>query len=116
MATNLAFFGIKGTVVALARKTGTQVWTAKLKGGEFVNLLLEGDNLYATTRGEIFCLNPETGTVRWHNPMKGLGTGLVSICAGEGLCTNPVILAAEGKRRDDEAAAVAGAGACTTYG
>ena len=75
-----------------------------LKGGEFVNVVLDGNNLYATARGEVFCLDPNTGIIRWHNPLKGYGWGLVSI-AGEGISQNDSLLAAEKRRRDQQAAA-----------
>jgi outer membrane protein assembly factor BamB len=34
--------------------------------------------------GEIFCLDPLTGKVLWHNPLKGFGTGLASIATDNG--------------------------------
>ena len=75
----LVFLGIKGTVVALERSTGREVWRTPLKGSEFVNLVLDDGVLYATARGEIFCLDPTTGEVCWHNPLRGMGWGLVTI-------------------------------------
>jgi hypothetical protein len=56
--TNLIFIGIKGTVVALDCPTGSEVWRSELKGKDFVNVVLQGGDLYATTKGEIFRLDP----------------------------------------------------------
>ena len=37
--------------------------------------LLDGDRLIASTNGYIYCLDPATGDIRWHNPLKGYGMG-----------------------------------------
>ena len=101
----LVFVGIKGSVVALNRATGQQVWATQLKGADFVNVVLQDGAVLASCRGEIFCLDPRTGIRMWHNPLKGFGTGLATIAAdfnpGEG--NTPVL--AEKRRRDEEAAA-----------
>jgi outer membrane protein assembly factor BamB len=104
--TNFVFVGLKGSVAALDRSTGTRLWETNLKGSDFVNLMLAEDGLYAATKGEIFCLEPATGQIRWHNPLKGLGLGLVSI-ATPGSQANPMALFKR-KQEQDEAA---GAGA-----
>jgi outer membrane protein assembly factor BamB len=77
------FIGIKGTVLAIDRATGQEIWRTALEGSDFVNVVLEDGVLYAATRGELFCLDPATGQVRWHNPLKGLGWGLVTIANGQ---------------------------------
>ena len=99
--SKIIYLGIKGSVIAMDAATGGQLWTVHLKGSDFVNVVLDSDNLYATTQGEIFCLDPATGEGRWQNELKGLGWGLVSI-AGEGIAANPSLLQAEEKRRQDE--------------
>ena len=104
------YLGIRGAVLALNSSNGEQLWATKLKGAEFVNVVLDGNNLYAATHGEIYCLEPRTGIIRWHNPLKGYGFGLVSI-AGEGIAQNLPSLLAEKRRRDDEAASAAAASA-----
>ena len=76
---NLVYVGIRGTAIALDSATGGVIWQTHLKGSDFVHLVLEGENLYATTRGEVFCLDPATGEGRWNNPLKGYGWGLASI-------------------------------------
>ena len=60
--------GIKGTVVALDRATGQEVWRSNLRGSDFVNVVLQDADLYATAGGELFCLDPTTGRIKWHNP------------------------------------------------
>ena len=80
--TDLIFIGIKGSVVALERTTGVQIWSAELKGSDLANVWFDGETLLAATQGEIFCLDPATGHIRWHNPLKGLGWGLITIAGG----------------------------------
>ena len=46
--TGLVYVGIRGSVLALDRDTGTIVWTTRLKGGDFVNLWRDGPDLLAT--------------------------------------------------------------------
>jgi outer membrane protein assembly factor BamB len=82
--TNLIFIGIQGTVLALDRATGQEVWRTKLKGSEFANVVFLDGDLYATASGELFCLDASTGKLRWQNPLKGLGVGLVAIAAPGG--------------------------------
>lgn len=101
----LVFVGIRGTAIALNRASGDIVWETNLKGSEFVNLVLEGENLYATTRGELFCLDAVTGEIRWSNGLRGYGWGLASIAIRNGTdCGNRVLMAAEEQLRAEQAA------------
>jgi outer membrane protein assembly factor BamB len=106
--SDLIYIGIKGTVVALDRATGQQVWATHLKGYDFVNVVLHDGAVLATCYGEVFCLDPLTGDALWHNPLKGFGLGLATIAAErnpqEG---NRVVLAAEQKRKQAAATAAA---------
>lgn len=97
------YLGIKGSVIALNSTTGESVWAQSLKGGDFVNVALDGGNLFAATHGELFCLDPRTGAIRWHNPLKGYGWGLISI-AGAGIAANSLSLMTAKRRRDEESA------------
>ncbi|HYW42100.1 MAG TPA: PQQ-binding-like beta-propeller repeat protein [Bryobacteraceae bacterium] len=103
--TNLFFIGIAGTVVALDRSTGSELWRSKL-GGDFVNVTLQDGDLYAAAKGELFCLDPATGNVRWQNPLKGLGRSLITIAAEGG---QQSVVMREKKQRDEAAGAAASA-------
>jgi outer membrane protein assembly factor BamB len=107
--SELVFIGIKGSVVALSRATGEQVWATHLKGSDFVNAVVQGDKVFASCYGEIFCLDPLTGNGLWHNKLKGLGTGLATITFDDNPQAQPASLMAEKRRRDEEAAAAAAA-------
>ena len=100
--------GIKGTVLALERMTGQELWRTALKGGDFVNVTLAGEQVLATTRGEIYCLD-KAGTILWHNPLKGLGQGLITI-ATEASSTQAAVCAEKQRQDAPVAAAAAGAG------
>jgi outer membrane protein assembly factor BamB len=103
--SGLVFIGIKGSVVALNRATGQQVWATKLKGSDFVNVVLQDGAVLASCRGEIFCLDPRTGIRMWHNSLKGFGIGLATIATESNPGDGNAPLLAEKRRRDDEAAA-----------
>jgi outer membrane protein assembly factor BamB len=108
MSPTLIFIGIAGNVVALDRATGQEIWRTALKGGDFVNVILTDGALYATAKGELFCLDPAAGNIRWQNPLKGLGRGLVTIAASK---EQQLVVMREQQQRDEAAAAAAGAGA-----
>ena len=72
--TNLIFIGIAGTVVALDRSTGSEVWRSKL-GGDFVNVFLQDGDLYAATKGEFFRLDPRDRRHPLAESAKGVGPG-----------------------------------------
>ena len=102
--SELVFVGIGRSVVALNRATGEQVWATRLKGYDFVNVLLDGGRIFATCCGEIFCLDPLTGDVLWHNRLKGFGTGLATIATEAGGGSGLAVALAEKQRRDQAAA------------
>jgi outer membrane protein assembly factor BamB len=101
MAQGNLFIGIKGTVLAIDRATGETVWETQLADGGFVNVVLDGSELYAATQGELYRLDPASGEVLWNNGLKGKGYGLIAIAqAAIGNWS-----AMEEKRRQDAAAA-----------
>jgi outer membrane protein assembly factor BamB len=71
----LIFVGLNGYAVALDRDSGEIVWSNNEMRSGYVTLLLDGDRLIASTNGYIYCLDPLTGRIRWHNPLKGYGAG-----------------------------------------
>jgi outer membrane protein assembly factor BamB len=95
------FIGIKGTVLALDRSTGEIVWETPLAEGGFVNVVLDGNELYAATQGELYRLDPASGEVLWNNGLKGKGFGLIAIAQ----TSSGNWSAIEEKRRQYEAAA-----------
>ena len=106
----LIFVGIKKSVVALDERTGVEVWRADLSGSDFVTVHWDGVTLVAANNGEVFRLDPLSGTPIWHNKLKGLGRGPVTLASSR--APSPAAdggVAVEKKRRDQRAAAAAAA-------
>jgi outer membrane protein assembly factor BamB len=106
--SRIIYLGIRGSVIALNSANGLQVWAKELKGSDFVNVVLDGGRLYATTHGEAFCLDPRNGDILWHNQLTGYGWGLASI-AVEGMVQNPSLILEQKRRSDEQDAAAAAA-------
>jgi outer membrane protein assembly factor BamB len=85
--------GIAGYAVAIDRATGSEVWRTKLRGSDFVNVAIDERDVFASTRGRLYCLDSTTGTIRWENELKGLGWGLV------GIAGTSAVTSAEARRR-----------------
>ncbi len=109
----LLHVGIKKYVLALDADTGVEVWRTELKSGDFVVLHRAGDRLFAANHGEIFCLDPQTGEVRWHNKLPGLGWGIATFATepvpGQSATADTGVAAAMKKIRDQQQAAAAAA-------
>jgi len=109
----IVYVGLKAAVIALDRRTGTEVWRTALKGGvgrssSFVTLQRDGDILYAGVGGEIWALDPKGGAILWHNPLKGLGYGITSILGDSEDARSSALPAASAEQlRQAQAAAAA---------
>ena len=57
-------------------------------GDGFVTLNADGQNVYAFVKGQIYCLDMNTGRIIRTNELKGFGYGIGSICI-PGLGTAP---------------------------
>jgi outer membrane protein assembly factor BamB len=106
------FVGVKGSVLAIDRATGATVWQTHLKGGDFVNVVLQDGDLYAATKGRLFRLDPATGGIQWTNDLPGYGLGIVSIAG----TPQGIAAAAEKKHRDAQAASAGAVAAASTAG
>ena len=104
---DLLFLGLNSNVVALDKRTGNEVWRVLLKGGmssghSFVTLLVEGDMIYAHTKGEAFGIDAISGRILWQNGLRGLGFGLASLAVKDGFSAPATV--AEQQNADDQAA------------
>lgn len=100
--SNMVVIGIKGTVLAVDRDTGETLWSAALKGSDFVNVMLDGSDVFASSKGRLYRLDAGTGEIRWCNELPGLGWGIVAIAGG-----SQTAALEEKRRRDAQAAAAA---------
>ena len=106
----LIFTGIKNNVVALDDRTGAEVWRTALRSSDYVTVLWDGEALFAANGGEVWRLEPEHGQVIWHNELKGMGRGLVSLASSRRPTTTAETGLAAEKQRREAAAAAASAG------
>jgi hypothetical protein len=111
---SLVYVGVQHKVLAFDRKSGAAVWTAELpakykSSGSFVHVVRDAEGLFATCAGELFALDPKSGELLWHEPLKGLGTGIVSVATDLGGLT-PIALTGESVARAQAAGAAAAAG------
>ncbi|HEX5107007.1 MAG TPA: PQQ-binding-like beta-propeller repeat protein [Vicinamibacterales bacterium] len=72
------YIGVGGHVVAIDTTTGEELWRTKLKRSSYVTILVRPGAIYGAASGELFCLDPATGTIRWQNRLPGLGTGIIA--------------------------------------
>ena len=107
---NLVFLGIRGSVVALDKNSGVRVWETKLKGSNFVTLLVDGKQIFAGAQGEVFCLDEATGKILWHDGLKGYGLGLMSIATQNGRTDSSAMAAEHGRQQEDASSAAAAGG------
>jgi outer membrane protein assembly factor BamB len=108
----MIYVGIRKFVVALDERSGTEVWRAQLKGGDFVTVSWDGESLLAANNGEVYRLDPQSGAIIWRNQLEGLGRGLVTLASSRvgRADVGTDITAAKKKRNNDAAAAAAAAG------
>ena len=109
---SLLYIGIKTTVAAVDRKTGAEVWRTALpvkykSSGGFVTVFRDDEGLFAVCAGEVFALDARSGELLWSVPLKGLGTGLVTLSSELGSPSQTPPAAELGRQRQAAAAAAA---------
>ena len=68
----------------------------------YVTFVLDGDRLIVSTNGYIYCLNPLTGAIVWHNPMTGYGAGApTSLASVRGFSSQAVVAQADASNSND---------------
>lgn len=103
------FVGIKGSVLALYRSSGEIVWSTKV-GNDFVNVVVESEKVYASSQGEVICLDPFNGQELWRNKLKGYGWGLATIAFDGNPSGSAATIMSEKRRRDEQSSSSAAAG------
>lgn len=81
------FVAVGNCVLRVRKSDGSEIWRTKLQGrfsSSLVTISVEPNGLYASAKGELFRLNPDTGDIIWKNALPKLGSGPVLIApAGE---------------------------------
>ena len=71
------YAAFNGRVFALDRRDGSILWRwTPPKGGNFVTLLPDGDQLLVCSNSYLWALRAEDGLCLWSQPFKGEGTGI----------------------------------------
>jgi outer membrane protein assembly factor BamB len=82
-ASKVVYLGVGSHVVALDLATGQEIWRCKVKSAQLTAVTLVEERLLVTASGEIWCLDRNTGSILWHNKLKGLGVGLVTVAGAD---------------------------------
>lgn len=82
---DVLYVGFNRRVAAIDQRSGAVIWQWTASHGTgFVSLLLEGEQLFVSVNGYLYALDARTGAQLWHNPMKGFGYGVTSLCSSRG--------------------------------
>ena len=73
------YLGIRGHVVCVSKRNGSEKWRTKLRSGSITNVYAMENEIYACTNGHLYALNPTSGSILWQNPLKGLGYGVATM-------------------------------------
>lgn len=77
------YISVKNTVVAIDRTSGEEIWRRELESssvwttGTVCTMRVTPEGIYVGAHGELFCLSPSTGEIRWRNSLPGLGAWLI---------------------------------------
>jgi outer membrane protein assembly factor BamB len=83
MANAPLYISIKNTVVAIDRTSGGEIWRRELESssvwtaGIVCTMHVISEAIYVGAHGELFCLSPSTGEIRWRNALTGLGASII---------------------------------------
>ena len=105
------YVAFNGRVFALDRRDGSILWRWQPpKGGNFVTLLPDGDQLLVCSNGYLWALRAEDGALLWSQPFKGEGTGIPVLASPRSPIQSPDLgsqvsaIAAEEAQRQQSAA------------
>jgi outer membrane protein assembly factor BamB len=105
---DLLYVGIRRSVLALDAATGDLAWEAELGGAMsttgVVAVHVAGGRVYASSGGEVFCLDARTGAQVWHNKLAGFGLGFAALATAGGDDDAAAAAAAAANRRNQQAA------------
>lgn len=77
------------------------MWSKELGSGfgeGFVSMALADKVIFAHTRGKLYCLDRETGSLQWVNQLEGKGFGTAFICCDSSPTSSASLLKKESTR------------------
>ncbi|MYD43027.1 MAG: PQQ-binding-like beta-propeller repeat protein [Gammaproteobacteria bacterium] len=72
---SMLILGVKGHVVCLRKEDGREVWRTHLRGRGNTTVLRDGDRVFAATKGYLYALDIQSGSILWVNGLPKLGFG-----------------------------------------
>ena len=76
---DVLYIGIGRHVAAVKMSTGEELWRTRLKmSASYTTICVRPEGIFAGANGHLFCLDPKTGDIRWHNTLDGLGHSIIS--------------------------------------
>lgn len=80
MKKDVLYAAISGTVLAIDVQSGKELWRRTVRPGVGVTTIDPRDKrIIVAAAGELWALDAKDGEILWHNPLKGLGLGFLSI-------------------------------------
>jgi outer membrane protein assembly factor BamB len=99
MGGDRVFVGLNGYALALDRDTGAEVWRAVLRKGSLLDVVLLGGELFAGCESKgLFCLDAQTGAVRWKSELEGLAGFMALVTVGPASVGQIAVAVAEAER------------------
>lgn len=83
------YVGAKGKIVVIDAGTGKTIKEITLNqswlksGNGFVNMIKNGDFIYAHTYGRLYCIEINSSKIIWSNELKGAGYDLTTIISDD---------------------------------
>lgn len=83
-SSDVLVVGTRGYLLAFEKSTGKPLWKYQFErsfwatGSGYVVTLVDGNNLFASCYGKIYCFDLLKGSLRWKDDLKGKGFGVVS--------------------------------------
>ena len=74
-----------------------------------VNIFFDGGSVFAHGKGVLCCLNPETGEIKWQNPLTGYGFGIATMASVNSSSASLAAILRK-KEQEQQAAATGAAG------
>lgn len=80
MNKDVLYAAISGTVLAIDVQSGKELWRRTVRPGVGVTTIdPRQTRVLVAAAGELWALDAKDGEILWHNPLKGLGLGFLTI-------------------------------------
>ena len=116
MMCEVAYMGVKGTVVAVDVATGKERWRTYVRSSTITNVAPCDKVVLVYAKGHLFGLDKENGRILWENQLEGLGYGYGIIGVEGGQSAAATSAAAQQQQAAAASGAAVAASAAATAG